>query len=79
MSSEWLRVNEALRRAKFGRTTLYGLIREGKLKTACLRKRGNIRGIRLISADSLMQLIEEHVETGEPSIAATVKEGQRCK
>jgi hypothetical protein len=68
MSSEWLRVNEALRRAKFGRTTLYGLIREGKLKTACLRKRGNIR-----------QLIEEHVETGEPSIAATVKEGQRCK
>jgi hypothetical protein len=41
-----------------GRSLLYELIRERKIKSVCLRKRNAQRGIRLISADSLYAFIE---------------------
>jgi hypothetical protein len=55
---EWLRIPDAIRFSGLGRSSLYELIREGKIKSVCLRKRNNIRGVRLISADSLSSLIE---------------------
>jgi len=55
---EWLRIPDATRMSGIGRSSLYELIREGKIKSVCLRKRNGIRGIRLISADSLCSLIE---------------------
>jgi hypothetical protein len=59
---EWLRVPEAIRRFGIGRSSLYSLIRDGEVKTASLRKRGNITGIRLISTDSLRAHIEKFVD-----------------
>jgi hypothetical protein len=59
---EWLKVSDAVRRFSIGRTSIYELIRNGSIKTALIRKRGNTLGCRLISTDSLRQYIESFVE-----------------
>jgi Helix-turn-helix domain len=56
---EWVRIPEATRIFGIGRSTLYVLIGEGKVKSCSLRKRGAIRGIRLLSYDSLAAFIEQ--------------------
>jgi Helix-turn-helix domain len=56
---EWLRIPEAIRIFGIGRSTLYILIGEGKVKSCSLRRRGAVRGIRLISYDSLSAFIED--------------------
>ena len=55
---EWLRIPDAVRLYGIGRSSLYELIAEGKIKSVCLRQRGSTRGIRLLSADSLSRYIE---------------------
>ena len=62
LKPEWLRIPEAIRLFGIGRSTLYELLSGGQIKSASIRKRGNTRGIRLISVDSLMQYIEEQAE-----------------
>jgi hypothetical protein len=42
-----------------GRTYLHGLIAEGKVKSFSLRKPGQVRGVRLISYESLMDYISK--------------------
>ena len=59
---EWLRIPEATRCFGIGRSSIYELIAEGKIKSASIRKRGNVRGIRLVSADSLSHYIESQAE-----------------
>jgi Helix-turn-helix domain len=59
---EWLRIPEAVRIFGIGRSSLYLLIREGRIRSCALRQRGAMRGIRLISYDSLVAFIEEQVE-----------------
>jgi Helix-turn-helix domain len=66
---EWLRIPDAARFSGLGRSSLYELIREGKIKSVCLRKRNNSRGVRLISADSLSSLIESAANGGAASEA----------
>ena len=55
---EWLRIPDAIKLYGIGRSSLYELMAEGKIKTALLRQRGSVRGIRLLSADSLSRYIE---------------------
>lgn len=62
---EWLKVTDAVHRFSIGRTSLYELIRNGSIKTALIRKRGNTLGCRLISTDSLRSYIEGFVENHE--------------
>ncbi len=59
---EWLRIPDAVRLFGIGRSSLYELINDRKIKSVSLRQRGSIRGIRLISADSLANYIEGLVE-----------------
>jgi hypothetical protein len=55
----WLRIPGAVRTRGIGRSTLYQLIAEGKIKSRLIKaRRDSIRGIRLISADSLDEFIE---------------------
>ena len=61
---EWLRLPAATHVSGLCRSTLYELITSKKIKSTCLRKRGALRGIRLISYDSLMDYIESSVEGG---------------
>jgi hypothetical protein len=43
-----------------GRSTLYRLADEGKIRTSSLRERGKLRGKRLFGMDSIAVLIERH-------------------
>ena len=55
----WIMLREATRLFGIGRSQLYEWIREEKIRSRVLKKRRDaIRGIRLISYDSLAQLIE---------------------
>lgn len=58
---EWITVTEATRLFGIGRSSLYELMAEGRIKSASIRKRGSLRGRRLISFDSLAGFVEEHV------------------
>jgi hypothetical protein len=58
---EWYRLSDAIRVSGIGRSSLYELIREGRVKSVCLRKRNNTRGIRLINADSLTAFLNSFV------------------
>jgi hypothetical protein len=57
----WLRVPEAVRTRGISRSMLYELIFTRVIKSALLRKPGNSRGIRLISAESLDAYIDANV------------------
>ena len=67
----WLRVEEAARTRGISRSILYEFIRDGKVKSSLLRKKGNVRGIRLISAESLDAYIEAHVLPWHPETKGT--------
>ncbi|RYD72172.1 MAG: DNA-binding protein [Verrucomicrobiaceae bacterium] len=56
---EWLRMKAATNLFGIGRSRLYELIEERKIKSISLRDRGKQRGIRLISYDSLKAFIEK--------------------
>ena len=61
---EWLRVNEAAAHFKLSKAKLYDLINRGLIKSCSLRHRGQIRGTRLISYDSLNSYIESQATGG---------------
>ncbi len=59
---EWLRLPKpgtACHYTGLTRTPMYGLIREGKVRSVVLRQRGKLRGIRLIDYASLIQFLRE--------------------
>jgi hypothetical protein len=55
---EWISIKESSRLFSIGRSSLYSLISEQKIKSICLRIRGQTRGKRLISAESLRMFLE---------------------
>jgi hypothetical protein len=55
---EWLRVADAVRYSSISRSLLYELLKAGQVESRVLRKRGRVRGIRLVSVDSLNQFIK---------------------
>ena len=62
---EWFRIADATRFYGIGRSSLYELIGAGKIKSVVLCKKGNSRGIRLLSAASLDALLASLVEGGQ--------------
>jgi hypothetical protein len=61
---EWGRVPQATQFFEIGRTKLYEWITAGKIKSTSLKERGQVRGTRLISFDSLAAYIETHSTGG---------------
>ena len=55
---EWVRVPEAVKISGLCRSSIYELIGAGKIKSFSKRDRGALRGIRLISYDSLVEFLE---------------------
>lgn len=53
LEKEFLRIPDAVRFSGLSKTSLYNLIREGRLKSKLVRTPGNIRGIRLISRQAI--------------------------
>lgn len=55
---EWLRPKQVPQHFGIGKSLLYELIAEGKIKTVSMRRRGAKHGTRLISFDSLAAYLE---------------------
>ena len=58
--AEWLRPADVRHFAGIGRSLLYELIREGKVRSICLRREGKLGGMRLVSVQSLRDNINGH-------------------
>jgi len=57
---EWIRVADAIRIFSIGRSSLFSLIRQKRVASKVLKTSPhNISGLRLISVDSLRELIKE--------------------
>jgi hypothetical protein len=61
LPAKWLRLPAACAYSGMSRAKLYELISEGQIKSICVRKKGNIRGLRLLSAESLDAFLESFV------------------
>ena len=59
---EWLRVDAVVKLFGIYRSKLYELIAERKIKSFCLRERNKLKGIRLISYDSLCDFFEREAK-----------------
>ena len=55
---EWIRPNEVKRFYPTSRSYLYELIKQGKVRSKSIRKRGNTRGMRWVSLDSLREYFD---------------------
>ena len=60
--AEWLRPGDVRYSHGIGRSLLYELIRDGKVRSICLRREGRVTGMRLVSAQSLNEFIASHAE-----------------
>ncbi len=65
LQPEWLRVSDACRYSSISKAKLYDLINRGQIRSVSLRERGQIKGTRLISADSLRRFLESRATGGE--------------
>jgi hypothetical protein len=68
MPVKWLRIPEAIRYSGLSRSFLYQLIADGRIKSACIRKKGSVRGVRILSAESIdafMLKLQEETEQAE--------------
>jgi hypothetical protein len=59
---KWLRIPAACAYNGMSRAKLYQLLAEGQIKSICVRKKGNVRGLRLFSADSIDTFLESCTE-----------------
>jgi len=58
----WLRVPGAVAYSGLSRSLLYRLMAEGRIKSICVRNKGNIRGARVLSVDSIDAFLESCTE-----------------
>lgn len=65
LKPEWLRPKDVPPVFGIGRSRIYELIAEGKVKSVSLRQRGQKHGTRLISYDSIAAYLESLAEGGE--------------
>jgi hypothetical protein len=62
LKPEWVRPAQATQIFGIGRTKIYELIADGKIKSASIKARGATKGTRLISYDSLSTFINSQIE-----------------
>ena len=61
---EWLKVKEACDYSRLSKGVLYDLMNAGHIRNVSLRKRGQIKGTRLVSFDSLRGFLEKRATGG---------------
>ncbi len=64
LKPEWIRVPQAVRLFGLSRSAIYEWIAAEKIKSTCLKKRGALRGIRIINYDSLAAVVEQAANDG---------------
>ena len=70
--AQWLRIPDAIRASGICRSSLYGLMRENKIRSVSLRPSNGAKGLRLINAESLNSYIESKETPYSESLAAKV-------
>ncbi len=63
--AEWLRISDVQKVFRISRSLIYEFIKEGKVRSICLRRPGNVSGIRLIAADSIRAYIASFEQSPE--------------
>lgn len=63
----WIRIPARGQEPNTGlsRAFIYGLIRRGLIKSACLKRPGCLRGVRTVYLPSLWAFLEKHSTGGE--------------
>jgi hypothetical protein len=64
IKKEWIRVQEACEFASVSKPVMYGWLNQGLVKSFSNRGRGQIKGTRLISFDSLRNFLESRATGG---------------
>jgi hypothetical protein len=59
---EWIRMDAAEKLFGISRSKLYELISDRKIKSFCLRERNKVKGIRLLSFDSICEFLEKEAQ-----------------
>jgi len=67
LSKEWLRVKEVTSYCGISKPALYDLMNRGLIRNTSLKSRGQIKGTRLISFDSLRSFLESRATGGDTS------------
>ncbi len=65
LPKEWLRIKEACEYSRLSKPKLYELLNRGLIKSVSLRERGQIKGTRLVSYDSLRTFLESRATGGD--------------
>jgi hypothetical protein len=68
---EWGRIANAVRRFGIGRSKFYELIRDRRIKSFCLRERGKVKGIRMISFESVREFLENEAREQQEALSWT--------
>jgi predicted DNA-binding transcriptional regulator AlpA len=71
----WLRIPDAIRYSGLSRSLLYQLIADGSLRSICIRRRGSLRGARVLSAESIDEFLERHVDERKKQAQAAAEVG----
>jgi hypothetical protein len=58
----WLRIPDAVRYSGLSRSLLYELIGEGAIRSICIRRKGALRGARVISVESIDLFLERYAD-----------------
>jgi hypothetical protein len=64
LQPRWLKVPAAVSYSGINRARLYILLAEGQIKSASVRSRGRLRGIRVVDRESIDRYLEGLVEQG---------------
>ena len=70
LPKEWVRIKEAVEFSSISKPALYALMHRGLIRNVSLRSRGQIKGTRLISFESLRDFLESRATGGTPPSAA---------
>ncbi len=71
LKPEWLRIPAAVGYSGIGRSSLYSLIGENKIRSAVVKKRGNVKGIRVVSVASIDDYLNGLADVNTPADSTT--------
>jgi hypothetical protein len=61
------------------RSLAYSLLADGSIRSVCLRRRGNIKGKRLIIADSVREFLASQPSDIDPQLSELTRKANRAR
>jgi hypothetical protein len=76
--AEFTDIRGAKARWGLGRSSLYNLIADGSIRSVCLRRRGQIKGKRLIDVASVRNFLASQPSDVDPAMSANCRKAQKA-